>query len=169
MYYFSECEYKCVSVSIWCVNLLSQMKDEKRNVILLIDNAGGHNMSFECTKSLTNVVVEYLPPNTTLVLQQCDAAIIRAFKAKYRKLLISHILDIIENQGEYIPIKTKQAIMLIVKAWRQVTAETIKNCWKHTGIIKRFDGDEKLNIVKKIVEEKQKDTEAITNQFKKFN
>ena len=40
------------------------------------------------------------------------------------------------NRGEEIyPIKTKQAIMYIVEAWRSVKSSTIMNYWKNIGIL----------------------------------
>ena len=65
------------------------MKEQKRNVILLVDNAGGHNMSHKLVELLTNVKVYFLPPNTTSVIQPMDQGIIAAFKCYYRKLIIS--------------------------------------------------------------------------------
>ena len=42
------------------------MKNESRKVLLLVDNAGGHNISLELKNNLTNVELYFLPPNTTI-------------------------------------------------------------------------------------------------------
>ena len=59
---------------------------ENRGVLLLIENARGHNISLELKNKLTNVEVFYLPANTTSVLQPLSQGIIRTFKLYYRKL-----------------------------------------------------------------------------------
>ena len=40
-----------------------------------------------------------------------------------------------EEEREYTPIKTKQAIEYIIEAWKKVKKSTIINCWKKAGII----------------------------------
>ena len=64
---------------LWVLSSLNQ---------LLIDNAGGHNISLELKNKSINVKVFYLPANTTSVLQPLDQGIIRTFKLYYRKLLV---------------------------------------------------------------------------------
>jgi len=56
------------------------MKKENRNVLLLIDNAGGHNISIELKNKLTNVEVFHL-----------DQVIIRTFKLYYKKPLVEYL------------------------------------------------------------------------------
>jgi hypothetical protein len=56
----------------WLLEFNEKMKKENRHVFLLIDNAGGHNISLELRNKLTNVEVFYLPTNTTSVLQPLD-------------------------------------------------------------------------------------------------
>jgi len=38
------------------------------------------------------------------------------------------MINEIDEKESYTPIKTKQAVMFIVKAWSQVTSTTIENC-----------------------------------------
>ncbi len=47
----------------------NKMKILKKKVLLLIDNAGGHNCTIEFLDSLTNVKVHFLPPNCTSVIR----------------------------------------------------------------------------------------------------
>ena len=56
-----------------------------RDVLLILDNAGGHNVSEQLKKSLTKITLHFLKPNTTAHIQPCDQGIIRTFKSKYRK------------------------------------------------------------------------------------
>jgi serine/threonine protein phosphatase PrpC len=85
----------------WLLEFNEKMKKENRHVLLLIDNAGGHNISLELRNKLTNVEVSNLPANTTSVLQPLDQGIIRTFKLYYRKLLVEYLLDLNDNEKEY--------------------------------------------------------------------
>ncbi|CAB5204236.1 unnamed protein product [Rhizophagus irregularis] len=71
----------------------SQMRTQGRNTILLVDNAPAHSL-YE-TINLTNIKIEFLPPNTTAHdLQPC---IINNFKAQYRKLLLRNRVKAFDN------------------------------------------------------------------------
>jgi DDE superfamily endonuclease len=65
-----------------------------------------------------------------------DAGIIRTFKAYYKRLYLREVIHNFEsnvkNSGK---INVYQAIRFIKTAWNMVTMDTIKNCWKHTGIL----------------------------------
>ena len=54
------------------------MRRKNRNILLLIDNAPTYTL-YENT-CLSNIVIEHLPPNTTVHLQPCDQGIINSFK-----------------------------------------------------------------------------------------
>jgi DDE superfamily endonuclease len=60
------------------------MRRQNRNIIFLVDNAPVHIID----TVLTNIRVEFLPPNTTPYLQPCDAGIINSFKCKYKKIFL---------------------------------------------------------------------------------
>jgi hypothetical protein len=53
----------------------------KRKIILLVDNCKAHKNN----SLLKNIIVIFLPANTTPLIQPCDQGIIRAFKAHYRR------------------------------------------------------------------------------------
>jgi len=88
--------YPCLSGCIYI--------NESRKVLLLVDNAGGHNISLELKHKLTNVELYFLPPNTTSVIQPCDQGIIQSFKVHYRKLLVEYLLEKVEKGEEYTPL-----------------------------------------------------------------
>ena len=50
--------------------------------------------------TFSNVNVQFLPPNTTSVLQPCDQGIITNFKLYYRHLLINRYIQDIEDFNE---------------------------------------------------------------------
>jgi len=70
-----------MQVSIWndyLKKLDAQMRVLGRNILLLIDNAPTH--ALHENTHLTNVKIEFLPPNTTAHLQPCDQGIINSLK-----------------------------------------------------------------------------------------
>jgi hypothetical protein len=71
------------------------MKFKNRKVILILDNAGGHNLSVH---EYSNVKLVYLAPNMTSQLQPCDAGIIKSFKAQYKKILVKSFIDSYEEK-----------------------------------------------------------------------
>ena len=68
----------------------------------MYDNAGGHNLPVDFMKLLTNVTMQQLPPNTTFVLQPCDAGIIAAFKARYRAKVVRLLLKTLDETGKFL-------------------------------------------------------------------
>src|SRR5581483_8405969 len=89
--------------------------------------------------SLTNIVLHFLPPRTTSVLQPCDAGIISAFKSHYRRMFIQNRVDAydasMDNNTESIPFTIKDAIYMVANAWGGVSQQVIVNCWKKTRIL----------------------------------
>ena len=70
-----------MQTSIWneYLKLLNKrMKKMNRNILLLVDNAPVHKI--ENPSSLSNIIVHYLPSNTTASLQSANARIINFFK-----------------------------------------------------------------------------------------
>jgi hypothetical protein len=105
---------KIVIFEDWLKYFNNEMKIMKNKALLLIDNAGGYDCSVEFLDSLTYIKVHFLRPNCTSVIQPLDQGIIHAFKNIYRKLIVKFMLLCAEEEREYIPIKTKQAIEYII-------------------------------------------------------
>ncbi|GBC25036.2 tigger transposable element-derived protein 6-like [Rhizophagus irregularis DAOM 181602=DAOM 197198] len=140
-----------MQVSIWnqyLKKLDARMRTQGQNILLLVDNALTHAL-FETTR-LTNITLEFLPPNTTAHLQPCDQGIINSFKAQYRKLYLHNQVKSYDNFNEYgtepVKINIKKCIKYIARAWDSVTKTTIENCWLKADILpKDNDGDEVRN------------------------
>lgn len=115
----------------WLKKLDKSMGDQGRQIVLLLDNAPCHIHNIV----LKNVSILYLPPNTTAHLQPMDAGIIRNFKLKYRKSLLSHYVGQIDAVGKFQPISMKEALYLVKDSWDVVSQDTIRNCFQHTGIL----------------------------------
>ncbi|CAG8808151.1 14182_t:CDS:2, partial [Cetraspora pellucida] len=109
------------------------LKMAGHKIILLIDGAKCHSFS---NLNLKNTTVHHLPPNTTSRLQPLDAGIIMSFKRRYKT-----------RNDDKMNVLT--AIRFIAKAWREVSSETVFNCFRHTGILpvdlNEEEGDEVLD------------------------
>jgi hypothetical protein len=113
----------------WIKDFNKDMKRNKRNVLLLVDNAPCHK-----TTSLSNIRLEFLPPNYSGCLQPLNSGIIKTFKAHYRR---HQVRKIVESRNSYPSslLSLKDAFYLIKLAWDEVSSETVINCWAHTGLI----------------------------------
>lgn len=122
--------------------LLKWDKKLKRKIVLLVDNCTAHKI----TVALKNINVVFLPANTTSLIQPCDQGIIRTFKAHYRTKMRSQIIaELDKNEAESDANKIAKkitvldAMHLLVKAWSEVTPETIQNCFRKGGFSKFSD------------------------------
>ena len=81
-----------------------------------------------------NIKLIFLPKCTTSRLQPLDAGIIKAFKRKHRKRLLKYVVSQIDegkNVSEIIlGINIANAIHWLQLAWRDVSTETIINCFQ---------------------------------------
>jgi hypothetical protein len=120
----------------WFDNLMAG-----RKVILLMDNFSAHESAVTELESmplgtgLVNTEICWLPPNTTSKLQPLDQGIIAAFKARYRKQWIHFMLEQYENGADpTATMNVLKAIQYSIRAWDEVAATTIANCWSHSKI-----------------------------------
>ncbi|KAH9453174.1 hypothetical protein Pst134EA_033100 [Puccinia striiformis f. sp. tritici] len=123
----------------WLQKLDDRFRREKRKVLLLLDNFSAHIKGLQGL-CLTNLKVEFLPPNLTSVLQPCDAGIIRAFKAYYRRQFPEYAMARYKGDPDadgttVFNINQLEAMHLARAAWQSVTQKTIANCWRHTAIL----------------------------------
>ncbi|CAF4522183.1 unnamed protein product, partial [Didymodactylos carnosus] len=107
------------------------MKKQKRKIILFIDNAPCHPVDIK----LSNIKLQYFPPNTTSKLQPLHQDVIHTFKTHYRKYLVKYIIArcTIAQTSNDIKITPLDAIYWIDAAWKAVTDTTIRNTFRATG------------------------------------
>jgi hypothetical protein len=67
------------------------MRAQNRHILLLVDNAPTYALSENTT--LMNIVIEYLPSNTTSHFQFCDQGIINSFKVRSKLYLFTVIVS----------------------------------------------------------------------------
>ena len=134
--YFSQSN-AWISGEIMDVILKKLNRHNGRSVLLLMDNAGCHPP--ELKDSYSNIKVIFLPANTTSRLQPLDLDIIKNFKVHYRKLLLRYVVAKIDECTVASEVTKKiyifQAIRWIAEAWEKVTVDTIKKCFRSSGIL----------------------------------
>lgn len=93
-----------------------------------MDNCPAH----PSLQHLKFIKLVFLPANTTAVLQPMDQGVIRNIKAHYRNQMVLKMIEDIENQIES-KVTVLDAIIMLDKAWRNVTSTVIANCFRHAG------------------------------------
>ena len=122
----------------WLTDWDRELKLKSRNIFLILDNCAAHP-NLDC---LTNVQLQFLPPNTTALAQPMDMGIIKSLKSMYRGKLVRHILVEIEDnmltssataQEISSAVNLLQAVQFIADSWRAVSPKTIQNSFRHCG------------------------------------
>ena len=120
----------------WLQYLNQRFKNANKQAVLFLDNAPVHPHI-----DLSNITLQFLPPNTTAATQPLDQGIIRSFKAYYRKamlhLLVRTVSEVDTVQSVIKDINVFTAINFIDKAWESVTQQTIVNCFRKAGLIRQ--------------------------------
>jgi hypothetical protein len=102
---------------------------------MLVDNFSAHYTTYEPQ----NIHLEFIAPNMTSFVQPMDAGIIRCFKAHYRRGFSSRAIELDNlNEHDIYQINLLEAMILAREAWKSVDNATLKNCWKHTGILPEY-------------------------------
>lgn len=124
----------------WLQDFNADMKKHHRKICLLLDNCSAHPRTL--VGKLSNLKIVFLPPNTTSMIQPCDQGIIKNVKVHYRNQVVRRIIadiDTVENMSATKlarKLTLLDAIHMLMKAWRNVTQETIKNCFRKAGFQK---------------------------------
>jgi hypothetical protein len=92
--------------------------------------------------NLSNLKVDFLHPNVTSKAQPLDQGIIAAYKAHFRHFLVAWLVEAANKPGNEDKLQKDlvpsiyQAMHWLLQAWKdKVTAETIKNCWRKSGLL----------------------------------
>ena len=112
------------------------MKKKKRNILLFLDNAPSHP-----DLKLSNVQIQFFPPNMTSFCQPMDQSINQTLKLKYRKRQLQHVLVEMDQKQKSVKtgpqilkeITVLQAINWIHRAWNETDPSTIQKCFKLAG------------------------------------
>ena len=111
-----------------------------------MDNAPCHSEDLD--GKYDQIKVMFLPQNTTSRLQPLDLGIIQAFKLKYYKRLLTHVVSKLDecNSATEIckSVNVLQAIRWTAMAWDEISETTIVKCFAKAGIL---DSEGKTNAV----------------------
>ena len=99
-----------------------------RTIALIVDGAAVHRTG----KIYSNIVLYFLPPSQTAIMQPMDQGIIRSFKSIYRTLVLDFALSK-RTKGENGNFRLTTFIRMICRAWARVRSETISNCFRSAG------------------------------------
>lgn len=117
----------------WLATVNTQMRKAKRKIVIVMDNATSHT----CSRKLSNVAVEFLPPNLTCEIQPLDQGIIKAVKSIYRKKMLLFLVTSAEcsnSQNDFFKsITVLHAIRWIYAAWENISPQTIRKCFRRCG------------------------------------
>jgi hypothetical protein len=112
--------------------VLHCMGHQNHDILLLINNFSGHFINYV----LQNIEIVYFTPNITSHIQPLDAGTIRCFKVWYRQFFCEHAIELDNaNEPNIYKINLLESMQIAERAWTMVALQTIKNCWKHTGIV----------------------------------
>ena len=111
----------------WLTKWNKELRLKGKNILLLLDNAPSHPNYEEISDlNLTNIVIKYLPANTTSICQPADAGIINSLKAHYKRLLRERTIAAMEIDHTEM-------------AYKFVTSETISNCFQNAFKGEKFE------------------------------
>ena len=122
----------------WLAAWDSYLTKVNRKILLLVDNCTAHPH----VSTLKNIQLEFLPPNTTSLIQPIDQGIIKNLKTLYRKELVHMTLAYIEENilnpsSTAIDVSSKisilQAVSSVSKSGRAVKEATIIHCFSKAG------------------------------------
>lgn len=108
---------------------------------ILMQTCGSKREKFSCSWIIALLTrIEFLSANTTSKLQSMDQGIIKVFKGFYRTEVVRKLLDCIEEGREVrASIHFYETMLMIHKAWNNITSATIRNCFKKARFVKKTD------------------------------
>ena len=119
-------------ITNWNHNLRWMQGNHK--VVLFVDQASSHVL-----QDLSNIRIQFLPPNMTSKLQPMDQGVIRSLKCHYRSRLTERYLaGITEGQTTQQlakKIDLKVAMDMLTASWNSIPSALIENCFCHAGFI----------------------------------
>ncbi|XP_067122117.1 tigger transposable element-derived protein 1-like [Centruroides vittatus] len=138
----------------FCTEVKKYLRDNNlsNKALLILDNAPGHptNLS-ELSK---DVMIEYLPKNTTALIQPMDRGAIATFKAYYLRQTFRQLIK--ETNGKS-SIKTfwknyniKDAVDSISESWKELKLTTINHVWKKIWPERVKSTDAEVNFLPEI-------------------
>lgn len=107
--------------------------------VLTLDNFSGHGQLDMLQRVIPSWLrIEFLPENTTSIIQPCDGGIIARFKRNYRKRLLDRLVDMCDANPNLTVdtfikgINVLHAIIMMGQGWDEIQPEAITKVWSRT-------------------------------------
>jgi hypothetical protein len=84
-------------------------------------------------EDLSNVILVFLPANTTSMLQPTDQGLIISLKCHFPKLILLRMIKCTEKKQDDM-VTLLDAVRCVEKVCRQAMKKSIPNCFCHAGI-----------------------------------
>ena len=102
--------------------------------VLLLDNCSAHPNEEDLISKDKKVIVKYLPPNVTALIQPMDQGVLESLKRRYRRKILEELL-FRDEEGVPIPSFLKSINMLkvsnlIASSWNEISPKTLQLSWK---------------------------------------
>lgn len=110
-------------------------KNLAKKIILFVDNATSHNLCPENVPDFINL--QFLPPNTTSLIQPMDQQVIANLKAKYHKYMYQQCFQATDGERKvtlkefWKAYNIHDAIVNIGKAWKNVSEKSLSAAWRN--------------------------------------
>lgn len=109
-------------------------------ILLLLDNCSAHPAAE--LLNIDNVIVKYMPPNCTSLIQPMDQGVLRSLKCKYKALFLKRILNACNNGGGVAAFQKefsiKDAVWGAARAWEDIPSATLSNAWHNILPVRCF-------------------------------
>lgn len=93
-------------------------------IVLLLDNCSAHT-----NLNLSNIKMQFYPPNTSAIIQALDLGIIKNFKDHFRHFYMKKLV-LGDLEGIKYGINLLDAIIWAKLAAKQIKVSTINNCFR---------------------------------------
>ncbi|XP_065837915.1 tigger transposable element-derived protein 4-like [Oscarella lobularis] len=117
----------------WIRRFNGKMSSQGRKVLLFLDNASSHSHNLD----LSNVKIQFLPANTTSVLQPLDLGKIQNMKCHYRSQILRSVLSKIDLSASATEIAKSITVLdachWIKTAVSKINPETVQKCFHKAG------------------------------------
>lgn len=103
-------------------------------ILLILDNAPSHVAADELNAVNKDIVVMYLPPNVTALIQPMDQGVIEAAKKIYKRSLARRLLlqdDKISLTQFLKKLSLKDCCEMIAAAWEEVKSSSLQKAWNN--------------------------------------
>ncbi|XP_039968599.1 tigger transposable element-derived protein 6-like [Bactrocera tryoni] len=111
-----------------------------KNVKTLPVDYCANNKSWMTSQTFTDYLkkwdCELIKAKTKILLLPMDQGVINSLKQSYRKQLLMKIMDLPEEANPTKGVSLLDVVSMLSVEWESVSKETIRNCFRHAGLVK---------------------------------